>query len=417
MKLNVLRYDRLAGTLFTVSGTGVHFAYAPDYVEDNAQPAISISLPKRLPAYASTQALPFFEGLLPEGDARNEIARYLHVSEASPLKLLRALGGECAGVISILDAESEDLAEPEVPWYRPIEVAELTSIVRNDSGAAVRAAAEGRLSLAGALKKVPLYRSEATSANRTDGWFIPMSRAASSHIIKAYDPRYPDMALNEAFCMRLARACAIDVPPVAIIDVGVPVFVVERYDRIQGPRGLLRLPQEDFCQALSVRSADKYESEGGPGIADLMRVIRLFFTEPAQSQRELLQRVVFNYAIGNCDAHAKNFSILHQDGRVALAPAYDLVSTCAYRGLTTRMAMRIGSESDINKVCRDDFVAMARTAGLSKRLLAVVIEETTQRAKKVLAEQVDAFSLEHPEASQLVGSISAGITARLARIE
>lgn len=417
MRLEVRRYEQLAGMLSTVSGADVEFAYDPDYAADDSVPAISLSLPKRVEAYAAAEALPFFEGLLPEGNARDEVARYLHVSRSSPMRLLRALGSECAGVISIVDPDVEDATEPERPWYRPIEPAELAKILRNESGAAVRIVAEGRLSLAGAWNKVPLYRSVPEGVE-ADGWFVPMSHAASSHIVKVFDARYPDIALNEAFCMRLARACGIDAPDVAIIDIGVPIFVAARYDRVRGESGLRRLAQEDFCQALGVRSADKYESDGGPGIANMFRLVRESFTEPAVSQRQLLERVVFNYAIGNCDAHAKNFSILYRGGKVTLAPAYDLVSTCVYDGLTTRMAMRIGSASDINRVCQEDLLAMAGTAGISRRLLETVVEETTGSLRAVLPEQVDAFIQEHTGAQMpdLVGRIASGISVRLARI-
>ncbi len=152
--------------------------------------------------------------------------------------------------------------------------------------------------------------------------------------------------------MRLAHSLKIDVPKTDIHWVGnTPYFLVERYDRIKTTDGTIkRLHQEDFCQALGIMPELKYEREGGPGIQKSMGLLENFSSQPVADQRSFLHRIVFNYLIGNADAHGKNFSFLYKRNTPDLSPAYDMLCTAIYPNLAQKMAMRIGKEYDPDKV-------------------------------------------------------------------
>lgn len=130
--------------------------------------------------------------------------------------------------------------------------------------------------------------------------------------------------------MELARACGLNAAPVEVGQVdGIDYLLTDRYDRIRDDDGnIRRLHQEDFCQALTIPSDTKYQSEGGPSMADCFILIRDASSAPAPDLIALLDAVIFNLLIGNHDAHAKNFSLLYMPDRsIRLAPLYDLVST------------------------------------------------------------------------------------------
>jgi serine/threonine-protein kinase HipA len=113
---------------------------------------------------------------------------------------------------------------------------------------------------------------------------------------------------------------------------------------------LVRLHQEDFAQALAVPSQRKYASEGGPTFRDIFALLREAATRPARDLLRLLDATIFNLIIGNADAHAKNFSLLHVDGTVRLAPLYDLLSTVAYPDLSPKLAMKIAKKATLEEI-------------------------------------------------------------------
>jgi len=204
-----------------------------------------------------------------------------------------------------------------------------------------------RLSLAGAQDKIAvgLHGDKITLIKGT---------SPTTHILKPVIGDIKDSVHNELFCMRLAKLVGINVPATEIRYVNdTPYFLVERYDRVQDSNGKIRrLHQEDFCQALGIMPEIKYEREGGPGFARCQEVLRTHSAKPAVDQIALLERLIFNYLIGNSDAHGKNFSLLYSGGnKPKLAPAYDLLSTAVYPDLSVKMAMKIGGKYKPDDVC------------------------------------------------------------------
>jgi serine/threonine-protein kinase HipA len=202
------------------------------------------------------------------------------------------------------------------------------------------------------------------------------------------------MAANEATCLRLAAACGLDVPETELLDVaGLPVYAIRRYDRQDSPEGRLptRVHQEDGCQATSTPPGLKYEEQGGPPLRDLAALLRNF-GDP-RDVTTLLRRTTFNMAVGNADAHAKNFSLLHSpndpgDPVVRLTPLYDVLSTIALE-LTDRtgqpmradphLGQRVGGQTDVQKVTATDLVSEAVAWGIRRRAATAVVTETLDR--------------------------------------
>ena len=208
-----------------------------------------------------------------------------------------------------------------------------------------------RLSIAGAQNKLPVLWKD----NR---FFVPEADSfePTNAILKPASPRFPDLHKNELFCMKLARAVGLDVPDAALVSFGDSLaYVVKRYDRVEVEGGIKRLHQEDFCQALGVSRVHKYEENRGPGFAACGQLLlRPEVFDSAGARDNLIRCVLFNYLIGNCDAHAKNFSLIYdKNSGIRLAPFYDLVSTRAYPNLSPRFAMSIGKTWEYDEINKD----------------------------------------------------------------
>jgi serine/threonine-protein kinase HipA len=364
---------RRAGLLIRKDNGNLQFRYDDGY----AGTPLSLSLPVQPEAHPHAVCRAVFGGLLPEGEGREALARALGVSPGNDYGLLAEVGGDCAGAITLLEPATSTDDEPRMRFLDDEELdAILHALPQRPLGAAPT---EGvRLSLAGAQPKLPLVAEHGRVA-------LPLNAATpTTHILKPEPARYPGLVDNEAFCMQLARAAQLLTARVTKMRTtsGLPCLVVERYDRDLTTDPIRRLHQEDVCQALGIPSDRKYQAEGGPGVRDMVELVRSATGVPAQELPRLWEALVFNWLIGNCDAHAKNFSLLYDRGAPTLAPLYDLVSTTAYEDLTTRLAMRIDGAAHLAEV---DLTAWARLAAE-----VGVREEFALRIARGLARRVSA---------------------------
>jgi serine/threonine-protein kinase HipA len=276
--------------------------------------------------------------------------------------------------------------------YRPISEKQLAYIFKVLPKRPLLAGEEGvRLSLAGAQDKIAV-RIEG------DRISLPLGGAPSTHILKPSIERFAGIVSNEAFTMQLAAETGI---PAAKVEVRtaetIEYLSVERYDRKHVKSGtttsLDRLHQEDFCQALNIVPEMKYQKEGGPSLKQCFALVREVSSAPVVDLARLLDIVIYNYLIGNNDAHGKNFSLLYHEAGTAnqeirLAPLYDAISTVYYPQLSNEMAMKIGDQYKPEKVGPRDFEKLAEQAGLAKPLvrrrvpeLAQAIRDTTSKIK------------------------------------
>jgi serine/threonine-protein kinase HipA len=283
----------------------------------------------------------------------------------------------------------------------PLSTAELEKIILELPRRPLLAGENGlRLSLAGAQDKIAVTVQGDTIA-------LPLGNTPSTHIIKPEPEHFPGLVATELFCMKLAQAAGLNVPETSLLQIGEkPCLQIQRYDRTRTPDGrILRLHQEDFCQALGYPPEHKYQQEGGPLLRDCIALLRAWSTVPALDIREFLDGVIFNMLIGNADAHGKNYSILYHDGERRLAPFYDLVCTLAWPELSKIPAMKIGRCESMESITAVHWQKMAEESKIGWPMVRDRIRQLSQ----VVANAV-------PQIREECSSHNPGKTAEVAAI-
>lgn len=388
--LDVYLHKNLTGHLIQDNGGKMGFTYADAWLNTPGATPLSQSLPLRPKRFSTKECRPYFAGILPEESKREIIAGNLGISARNDYAMLERIGGECAGAVTFLPA-GEVLPEPGY-GYRRLSKADLAEILKELPRRPLLAGDKGiRLSLAGAQDKVAVCVEEGTIS-------IPLGGAPSTHIVKPAVDRFEGVVFNEAFCLNLAAGAGLPAAPAETMTVrGIDYLLVKRYDRI----GTERLHQEDFCQALGIVSEHKYQKEGGPSLKHCFALVRQVSSAPVIDLARLLDAVIYNYLVGNNDAHGKNFSLLYQAGRTRLAPLYDIVSTICYPDLSRDMAMKIGKEYSSERVTPKDFAQLAEEAGLGKPLVRDRVGEVAGRVMAALSH----MGRLHPAAEKVAGVI------------
>ncbi|MBA3585089.1 MAG: type II toxin-antitoxin system HipA family toxin [Gemmatimonadetes bacterium] len=371
-RLVVWRAGARVGEVLRKSNGNLQFRYAPGY----GGPPVSQALPLQDTAHGHRVTRAVFGGLLPEGDVRGALARNLGLSEGNDFGLLEEVGGDVAGAVSLLP---DGVAPPTEPTTTPLDDEQLDALLGGLPQRPLAADAEGgvRLSLAGAQPKVPVIL-------RRDGRMaLPTNTAApTTHILKPEPERFPGLVDNEAFCMELARACDLVVAPIrkTVTVTGNPYVIVERYDRELRADPIRRLHQEDFCQALGIAADKKYQQEGGRTVVQCTQLLRACTRVPARELPSFLGALAFNWIVGNCDAHGKNYSLLYGPSGPTLAPLYDVVSTVLYPELTVRLAMSIGGARQLHEVDVGAWTRLATDAHLRPAFVTETVEDLLRRA-------------------------------------
>jgi serine/threonine-protein kinase HipA len=372
--LDVYFHSGLAGRLERLPQARLRFTYDPAWVKSGDAP-LSLGLPVREEGYEDFECGPFFSGLLPEGEFLKAIARAFGVSAGNAFSVLAEIGGECAGAVSLVSpGKTPPFAAPTSPsWLGEAEIGELLAelpkrplligLDNEDEGV--------RLSLAGARDKLPVIARDFQLG-------ITRGHPPSTHIVKAPIVDVEGMVVNEAFCMTLASELGLNAAEALPIRVGDhEALLVTRYDRVRSGEDVHRVHQEDLCQALSCMPAQKYESEGGPGVAPCADLLRAHSTAPAVDLLAFFDALIFNLLIGNADAHSKNYSLLLEgnDRSPRLAPLYDLLSTRVYgRRFGRKMAMKYGGEYRFDRVRGRHLDRLAGDAGIAPGLARQRVE-------------------------------------------
>lgn len=345
-------------------------------------PLLSLTLPLRPQRFTQGVVRPFLDGLLPEGQSRLAVAEDFNVLASDTYALIRAIGRDCAGAIVIQPDNEPPPQPPSTLRAEPLSESEIESLIANLRAAPLGVDERVRVSLGGVQEKLLLTRMPDGS------WGRPVDGTPSTHILKPEITRFPLTVENEAFCMRIAANLGV---PVAAVETtvigGRKLLVVKRYDRIVRADGVVeRIHQEDFCQATAAVPDNKYEGDGGPS---LLRVAGLLQTVAAPDAIEdLLKAVTINALIGNGDAHAKNYSILHQvTGTLTLAPLYDLLCTLYYGD--DRLAMFIDSVHRTNQVTVERIAKEALRWGMSTDRAITIVLDLLERAPAAIAASRD----------------------------
>lgn len=374
---------RVVGEIWLDRTSSFCFRYDDTWIERDAWP-ISQTLPLTTQELHGGPAHTFFANLLPEGGVRTAVCRRLGISESNDFTLLEAIGGECAGALTI--GPDRRLAVRREPAYERLTRKRLQRLVDDDELVPLLAGGPStRLSLAGAQDKLPVAL--------IDGELhLPLEGAPSTHILKLPNPRYPHLPINEAFVMGLARRIGLEVVETTLYTEIEPTgLLVTRYDRRPHDGETIRLHQEDFCQALGLPPSRKYEQENGPTLAVIIELARSRLTRPLGEVNRLLEWQVFNAIAGNSDGHGKNLSIVYEAKAATLAPFYDLVATRHYESIDRSLALSIGGRRDPDQLHRAQWERFAADVGVAPRIVVEIVERLADRTRGELATYVAEF--------------------------
>jgi serine/threonine-protein kinase HipA len=385
--LLVLLDDGIAGAVTRLSGGRLRFDYEEEYRARASSTPLSVSMPTSVRSHPDRTIGPWLWGLLPDNDAvLRRWARDFHAS-ASPFSLLSTpIGRDCAGAVRLArpDAVDDVLAVPgSVEWLTEKEVARRLADLRKDATAWLGRDFTGQFSLAGAQAKTALLHLNGR-------WGVPSGATATSHILKPAVAGFDDHDLNEHICLDAARRAGLIAARtnIARFD-GESAIVVERYDRRLLDGRLMRIHQEDVCQALGIRPERKYQNEGGPGPRDIARLLRSVMPSRAADDAILrfLDALAWNWLIAGTDAHAKNYSLLLAGRQVRLAPLYDIASALPYgtHERKLRLAMKIGDDYRVHPV-QNTWPEAARNLGLDPELVIDRVLALARRAPDAFLE-------------------------------
>ncbi|MBF0393707.1 MAG: type II toxin-antitoxin system HipA family toxin [Alphaproteobacteria bacterium] len=419
--LDVFLNSRHVGVLRRESTGAIHFQYAKDWLAwENTFP-VSLSLPLREDRYIGLPVLNVFDNLLPDGDAiRRRVAERVGAGGTDAYSLLAALGHDCVGALQFLP-EGIDPGKAGAIDGKPVTDGEIAAIVNNLAAAPLGMGEDEdfRISIAGAQEKTALLRKDGQ-------WFKPVGTTATTHILKPRIGQLPngidlsDSVENEHLCLTLLAALGVPAAQTEIADFGGRrTLVVERFDRRWTNDGrLLRLPQEDMCQALSVPPTRKYQSDGGPGMRDVIQLLRGGDT-PERDIATFMRACILFWMLGAADGHAKNFSIaLGPGGRFRLTPLYDVLT--AQPSLDAgqiqrkkfKLAMSVGKNRHylIDDIIPRQFLQTADLASVGTSLVRTIFEDLAANAEKQTDAVIASLPKDFPD--QLVTSIRAAVKRR-----
>ena len=417
---------RLVGVLRKESSAAIGFQYDETWLGwEHAMP-VSLSLPLREQRYIGEPVAAVFENLLPDTpDVRRRMAERVGAAGIDAYSLLLETGRDCVGALQILP----DDRVPDAPGTvrgQPLTDDDIRRIVGNLANAplGLGEAEDFRISIAGAQEKTALLRWN-------NAWFRPSGSTATTHILKPQIGRLANgldlsrSVENEYLCLKLLHALGLPTAAAEMKNFGDhKILVVERFDRRWTRDGrLLRLPQEDLCQALAVPPSLKYDADGGPGIPRSLELLA-GSDEPGRDQLHFLQAVLAFWLLAATDGHAKNFSVfLRPGGRFELTPLYDVISAQPsfhagqIRRNQMKLAMAVGANRHyaIHEILPRHFVQTAARAKVGETVVRDAIEQLSSVAERALDETLGQLPIGFPR--DIAESIAIGLRERLATVQ
>jgi serine/threonine-protein kinase HipA len=422
--LSVFQNGRLVGRLNRETSGSIDFRYDAEWLSRERPFPISLSLPLREDRYIGAPVIAVFDNLLPDGEpVRQHIAERVGAQGAGTFSLLTALGRDCVGALQFLP-EGIDPGPAGGTEAQEVSAADIANIIRNleKSPLGVDNDESFRISIAGAQEKTALLWREGR-------WHKPTGTTATTHIIKPQIGRLPNgidlsnSVENEHLCLKLAAALGAPAAETEIAEFeDLKALIVKRFDRRWLPDGrLMRLPQEDFCQALSVASTRKYHSDGGPGIARIIDLLKSS-DAPQQDIAAFVRANVIFWLLGATDGHAKNFSVFLNPAGFRLTPLYDVLSSQPsleggqIQRRQFKLAMSIGKSRHyrIDEIQPRHFMQTAEEAGISLKSVAEIIEDLRDTAKKSVAAVIEGLGSSIPQS--VSGPVQNGILERIERL-
>ena len=368
------------------------------------------------PSEWSQRCRRYLENLLPEGRALDDLVARHAVVRTNVFALMRIVGRETAGAVALLpegEAPRSGGTRREIP---PEELSERIR-ARDETPFSVW---DGRvrMSIAGRQDKVGVRRDD-------DRFFLVDGDLATTHILKPEPRQLPAVVVNEAFCQKLAAACGLDAAEVTIVRVPEPVLCVRRFDRARVDGDVRRIHVIDGLQALDLPVSKKYErwlgstpdvakAREGASIPRLQGLADRTAT-PARTRQLLLRRHIFDFLVGNSDAHGKNVSFFVSRAGLALAPTYDTVCVAAWPHLDTDLALAIGDQFAAAAVGPRDWQQLADDCALHRGLVFRELRGMASRMRGALAAVGDDLAETDVE-REMLATVRAVVARRIEQI-
>ena len=423
--LSVLLNNRRVGHLQKASTGAIAFDYDQSWLDwENAIP-VSLSMPLRESAYRGEQVTAVFENLLPDSlPLRRRIAEKVGAAGTDAYSMLAAIGRDCVGALQFL-ADGEDGNARDDIRGEPVSLEEIEVILKGLAQAPLGLTKDDdfRISVAGAQEKTALLYND-------DRWLKPFGTTPTTHLFKPSIGRLPNgidlthSVENEFYCLALAREFGLSVNNAEIQTFGATkALIVERFDRRWTRDGrLLRVPQEDFCQALSIPPTRKYQSDGGPNLVEILTLLEGGDT-PLEDQAKVFKAQIFFWLIGATDGHAKNFSVyLGSGGSYHLTPFYDILT--AQPSLDAhqvnrnqmRLAMSVGSNRHyrLHEILGRHFVQTGAAAKLPDSLVKDSLQQILDGADGALRRVEQLLPKDFP--IEIYDCVSTAVGERIKRL-
>jgi serine/threonine-protein kinase HipA len=404
-------------------GGATSFRYDPAWLSSERAFPISLSMPLSDRIWSGEGANSYFDGLLPDDrTVREKIATREQAESAGIFDLLAVIGRDCVGALRFVP-EGLDPGDPVKMEYRPLSddeiTARLASLGTNPLGLYADED-DFRISIAGVQEKTAFLRIDKQ-------WQLPLGPTPTSHIFKPAMKEGPngadfsDTPWNEWLCLVLCRTLGLETANVEVqLFDGKPVIVVERFDRAWQEGVLYRLPQEDICQALGVPPLRKYQSDGGPGIVDVLEFLN-GAVAPLEDRLTFMKAQIVSWLLAAIDGHAKNFSIFLTPGGYRLTPLYDVMSAAPYPEFQVRkirLAMALGDKGyyRLSRIQLRHFYQTGQNAGLHEQDMESIFSDLATRMEGAIAEAAAlAANAGIPEST--AGPILAGMSKRATLIQ
>ena len=417
--------------------------YDPDWTRSEQGRPLSLSLPFKPGnlAHRGPHVRAWFENLLPDSkDIRERMARRYRAGSPDAFDLLSEAGRDCAGALQILPVLPKGTASAGVAPLEadPLTDAQVAALLRATTTPQVLGLAgedaDLRISIAGAQEKTALLQMDGR-------WYLPHGATPTTHILKLPLGQIGGMKLdmrnsveNEWLCAQILAGYGLPVAacqPLCFEDL--KVLAVERFDRAwwtapQGDKRLLRLPQEDLCQAKGLPPTAKYEADGGPGIDAIFQVLEGSMTRE-QDRRVFFQAQVLFWMLCATDGHAKNFSLfIRPGGRFQLTPLYDVLSAYPVLGIGTskisphkaKLAMAVRTRNahwKLKDILRRHWLELGSRHGIitaDGRPAQAVIDDLLAQTPEALAQVRAQLPPGFP--AEVADSILAGVQSAAARL-
>ncbi|MFC3723106.1 type II toxin-antitoxin system HipA family toxin [Neoaquamicrobium sediminum] len=421
--LRVYLNNRLVGFFSKETSGALEFQYDQSWLDWEHTLPISLSLPLRETPFRGKPVIAVFDNLLPDSDAlRRRVAEKVGARGTDAYSMLAAIGHDCVGALQFIPADDEAIDATGTIKGEAVDDAAIDRLLRGLAQAPLGLSRDDdfRISIAGAQQKTALLYLDGK-------WIKPHGATPTTHIFKTQIGTLPngiDLSSsieNEFYCLKFLEAFGLPVNKAEIRTFGkTKTLIIERFDRRWTSDGrLLRLPQEDCCQALSVPPTLKYQSDGGPGMVAILDLLK-GGDSPAEDQSAFIKAQILFWLLGATDGHAKNFSIfLGSGGTYQMTPLYDVLTaqpsldSHQIQRKQMKLAMSVGDSRHyrIDQVHARHFIQTGAEAGLPKFLVPDAIEDVVTRAN----DAIESIEKSLPEGFPAVihDSVSAAVAGRI----